>query len=85
MGQFNDWLKNKNKNLDETSVEYDGFLQKIRREFDTPEQAAKWLRKIGRPDLIRKIIPQLQQPPCPTCGGGTIGGMGGSTGQLPFM
>jgi len=36
-------------------VEYEGFLQHIRREFPTLERAEQWCRQIGRNDLIRLI------------------------------
>lgn len=37
-------------------VEYDGFLQHIKREFETLERATQWLRQVGKDkDLSVKI------------------------------
>lgn len=36
-------------------VEYEGFLQKIRREFKTKEDAILWLWKVGKKELIHNI------------------------------
>ncbi len=44
-------------------ISYSGFLEQVKREFDTRERAEQWCRQIGRKDLIPSILER-----CPICG-----------------